>query len=345
VANSYANLRTQSGMSIQTARTVPHREVWTQSNYYNIPTTNTATVSPNYTGKRKFFNDWYLGLREDGFTYSIDLESDKGNFISNAAVTLGNTYSRNNVSGGQIVAGTYILPDSANTANITLTVTRNDGLVLFNNAVRQINLQLPTAGSLTRGGMFVGSLTDSGNTWGLVVSPSTNSGTVIPYVQEPNIPVPYETANNFKSWITGSEPFPIPTAVNDLYRGDLNTAALKALANNDKFVVVNQAVDLFFGEIPNIIDDYYVPSVEEMRLILQFAGTQNDYYGTGIDYPLITLDKYYWTSTVVNQGGELGLNAIRRTTGGSIETITVLFSEIAVGDPLLGLRVVRRIVA
>jgi hypothetical protein len=143
VANSYSNLRTQNGNAIQTARTVPHREVWTQSNYYNIPYTNTGT-----NGVRKNLTDWYVGLREDSYTYNVNLNCDAGNFLSNGSVTLGNTYSRNTIAGGsQLHSSTgsdvgvaYIPPLTGNSANITITVTRSDGLVVLNNANRLITL-------------------------------------------------------------------------------------------------------------------------------------------------------------------------------------------------------------
>jgi len=315
--------------------------------FYSIPAAIVSQTTGNAVlngGEKYYFSSWdfdnsNLGPGDKSWTGNLRISGNVGNLYSANIASNTVTFTSNSVSTiNNLLGNVYFQANLATTGNATLYIAEslagNTYTVVDQSRSYGVNL---TVGQYTTGGMYLGTLTSSGNTWGVVVCPTTTS--------ETNVDGPFYSwlsPNINYAWFSGSSPYPTPTSANDLYRGDTNTTGLLALANSAKFFPINKAVDLYFGASPNIIDDYYMPSVEEMRLVMQLAASQNNFYGN-TSFPLITLNKWYWTSTVINDAGTIKLRQIRRTSAGVIETQDLAYSSIS--GVYAGFRPVRRIVA
>ena len=249
-ANTYTNLRTQTGGSIQTATTMPQRRVWTQSNYYNIPTTNTATRGVDYE-----LDNWWVGLPSDGYTYQVNLNCDSGFFVNNNVSNVGNTYTRNNITGGTKIRDTslsagpvYIPPVTGNTANVTISVTRNDGLVVLNSATRQITLNSPNIGDawFGYGGYYGGEFDSTGGS-------------------SPDVYLVYA----FSAPPSSTQFVPISVnvampAINSQYDGPNNSTALYS-SDSGNMLAVGSALSYSANIWGQTFSDWYLPSINEVN--------------------------------------------------------------------------------
>jgi hypothetical protein len=329
--------------------------------FYSIPAAIVSQTTGNsvLNGNEKYyFSSWdfdnsNLGPGDKSWTGNLRISGNVGNLYSANIASNTVTFTSNSASTiNNLLGNVYFQANLATTGNATLYIAEslagNTYTVVDQTRSYGVNL---TVGQYTTGGMYLGTLTSSGNTWGLVVSPTAQSST--------NVDGPFGifvTANLSYQWSLGAPPFATPVAANDQYRGDLNTPALRALTYGDRLQTVNKALDLYFGN-PNLavyglyIDDYYLASVEEMRLVMQVAWSRNWFYAEPNGYQVVTLNKYYWTSTVVNDAGTIKIVQIRLTNAGVIETRNISFAQL--NDPnwtsldgsYAGFRPVRRIVA
>ena len=320
--------------------------------FYSIPAAIVSQTTGNAVlngGEKYYFSSWdfdnsNLGPGDKSWTGNLRISGNVGNLYSANIASNTVTFTSNSVSTiNNLLGNVYFQANLATTGNATLYIAEslagNTYTVVDQTRSYGVNL---TVGQYTEGGMYLGTLTSSGNTWGLVVSPTTTSAT------NPDSPFySFLTPNANFTWSYGSQPWATPVAANDQYRGDLNTTALRALTYGDRLYPINAALDLYFGQPgfgQRYIDDYYMPSVEEMRILLN-AATFNTFYGdTG--RPLYTVNKWYWTSTVVNDAGTIKIVQIRKTSAGVVETANVAFplGNTSPGQTA-GFRPVRRIVA
>jgi hypothetical protein len=197
----------------------------------------------------------------------VNLNCDAGNFLSNGSVTLGNTYSRNTIAGGsQLHSSTgsdvgvaYIPPLTGNSANITITVTRNDGLVVLNNANRLITLSAPSLGAdwrFSQGGFYGGEFDSTG----------ANS--------TPDVYLVYQTPGGPLQFVNNNVNIAMPN-INSQFNGPQNTADLFAFDSANLNVVAN-AVS-YQNTIGVVKTDWYLPSINEMTTanVLGWSSTVN----------------------------------------------------------------------
>lgn len=240
----YANIR--AGTSNVSADIVPMRRVWTTSNYYNIANTNSAV-----RGVPSVLNNWWVGLPEDGYTYNVNLNCDTGFFLSNNVTKTGNTYVRNSIPGGSTlysnnVGVRYVSPVEGSTANITISITRNDNFPVLTNLTREISLTAPSLGAdwrASQGGFYGGEFA------------STGSGPTDVYLV-------YSTEQPAQVWVPSGVNVPMPD-INSQFDGPNNTANLYSFDSANSYVIANTVSysTTLFG---TTWDDWYVPSIDEM---------------------------------------------------------------------------------